>query len=123
LNSPITGLSAIDELFSHGYKAIFVAVGLGKPVSLGLPGEHLRGVYTWRELLSRLNVPYVGTRKEDNMHLGSGGVEKNIDIALCRRFKSRGMSWSRAGAQNLLKLRLLRYDRNDWRAYWRRRAN
>ena len=55
--------------------------------------------------------------------VGSGGVEKNIDLALCRRFKGRGMSWSRAGAQNLLKLRLLRYDRKDWRAYWRRRAN
>ncbi len=49
--------------------------------------------------------------------VGSGGIEKNIDLMLCRRFKGRGMSWSRAGAQNLLKLRLLRYDRKDWNAY------
>ncbi len=55
--------------------------------------------------------------------VGSGGVETNIDLALCRRFKGRGMSWSRAGAQNLLKLRLLRYDRKDWKDYWRRRTN
>ena len=33
--------------------------------------------------------------------VGSGDVEKNIDLILCRRFKGRGMSWSRAGAQNL----------------------
>lgn len=50
--------------------------------------------------------------------VGSGGIEKNIDLLLCRRFKGRGMSWSRAGAQNLLKLRLLRYDRKDWKSYW-----
>jgi len=55
--------------------------------------------------------------------LGSGGVEKNIDLALCRRFKSRGMSWSQAATQNLLELRLLRYDWKDWRAYWQRRAD
>jgi hypothetical protein len=53
--------------------------------------------------------------------VGSGGVEKNIDLILCRRFKGRGMSWSRAGAQNLLKLRLLKYDRKDWKSYWRSR--
>ena len=55
--------------------------------------------------------------------VGSGGVEKNIDLILCRRFKGRGMSWGRAGAQNLLKLRLLRHDRKDWKAYWRQRVN
>ena len=50
--------------------------------------------------------------------LGSGGIEKDIDLALCRRFKGIGMSWSRAKAQNLLKLRRLSYDRKYWRAYW-----
>lgn len=55
--------------------------------------------------------------------VSSGGVEKNIDLMLCRRFKDRGMSWSRAEAQNLLKLRLLKYDRKDWKSYWRSRIN
>jgi len=27
--------------------------------------------------------------------VGSGGVKKNIDLILCRRFKGRGMGWSR----------------------------
>jgi len=39
--------------------------------------------------------------------VGSGAVEKNIDIAIARRFKLRGMSWSKEGASNLLALRLL----------------
>jgi hypothetical protein len=26
--------------------------------------------------------------------VGSGGIEKNIDLILCRRFRGRGMSWS-----------------------------
>jgi len=34
-------------------------------------------------------------------------VEKNIDIAIARRFKLRGMSWPKEGASNLLALRLI----------------
>jgi len=83
---------------------------------LGYLEENWDGIYGSRKLKTK-----VGAREV--LVVGSGGVEKNIDLALCRRFKSRGMSWSRAGAQNLLKLRLLRYDQKDWRAYWKRRAN
>jgi len=52
--------------------------------------------------------------------VASGGIEKSIDVMLCQRFKGRGMNWSWAGAQNLLKLRPLRYG---WKAYWRRGVN
>jgi hypothetical protein len=37
---------------------------------------------------------------------GSGAVEKQIDLAICRRFKGQGMRWTRTGANRLLKLRL-----------------
>ncbi|MBA7669794.1 hypothetical protein ES703_77928 [subsurface metagenome] len=83
---------------------------------LGYLEENWDGIYGSTNLESK-----VGAREV--VVVGSGGVEKNIDLILCRQFKGRGMSWSRAGAQNLLKLRLLRYDRRDWRAYWRRRVN
>jgi hypothetical protein len=49
-------------------------------------------------------------------------VEKNIELVIGRRFKKRGMSWSRAGANNLLKLRIHRQDRAAWEAWWQRRA-
>ena len=83
---------------------------------LGYLEENWDGIYDSRNLKSRVGAKEV-------LVVGSGGIEKNIDLMLCRRFKGRGMSWSRAGAQNLLKLRLLRYDRKDWKAYWRQRVN
>jgi len=82
---------------------------------LGYLEENWDGIYGSRNLKSKVGAKEV-------LVVGSGGIEKNIDLMLCRRFKGRGMSWSRAGAQNLLKLRLLRYDRKDWNAYWRRRG-
>jgi hypothetical protein len=78
--------------------------------------ENWDGIYGSRGLRERIAAKKL-------LVVGSGGVEKNIDLILCRRFKSRRISWSRAGAQNLLKLKLLRYDRKDWKAYWQRRLN
>jgi len=75
--------------------------------------ENWHGIYGSRNLRGK-----VGAR--EILVVGSGGIEKNIDLALCRRFKGRGMRWTRSGAQNLLKLRLLRHDRKDWKAYWQR---
>ncbi len=69
---------------------------------LGYLKENWDGIYGSRNLKGKVSDREV-------LVVGSGGVEKNIDLALCRRFKGRGMSRSRAGeAQNLLKLRLLR---------------
>lgn len=39
------------------------------------------------------------------MH-GSGPAEKHIELTVNRRFKRRGMRWSRSGARNLLAIRL-----------------
>lgn len=41
---------------------------------------------------------------------GTGSVEKTVDIAVARRFKKRGMSWYREGANPLLKLRFLKVN-------------
>jgi hypothetical protein len=37
---------------------------------------------------------------------GSGPVEKHVELTVNRRFKRRGMRWSRRGARNLLAIRL-----------------
>ena len=76
---------------------------------LGYLEENWDGIYGSRNLKSKVGAKEV-------LVVGSGGIEKNIYVMLCRRFKGRGMSWSWAGAQNLLKLRLLRYDGKDWKA-------
>ena len=47
----------IDELFEEeGYHAVFVATGAGLPQFLGVPGEHLNGVYSANEFLTRVNL-------------------------------------------------------------------
>jgi len=47
----------IDELMEHEhFDAVFVATGAGLPVFLGIPGEHLNGVYSANEFLTRVNL-------------------------------------------------------------------
>ncbi len=47
----------IDELMhNEGYDAVFVATGAGLPQFLGVPGEHLNGVYSANEFLTRVNL-------------------------------------------------------------------
>jgi hypothetical protein len=47
----------------------------------------------------------------------SGPMEKGVDILVCRRFKTRGMSWFRKGVSHLLHLKLLRLN-GTWDRYW-----
>ncbi len=47
----------IDELMQEeAYDAVFVATGAGAPLFLGIPGEHLNGVYSANEFLTRINL-------------------------------------------------------------------
>jgi glutamate synthase (NADPH/NADH) small chain len=46
----------IEDLFNHGFKAIFIAVGAGLPQFLGIPGENLARVYSANEFLTRVNL-------------------------------------------------------------------
>ena len=45
----------VNELREE-YDAIFVANGAGLPVMMNIPGEHLKGVYTANEYLTRVNL-------------------------------------------------------------------
>ena len=45
----------VDELLAEeGYDAVFIATGAGLPRFLGVPGEHLNGVYSANEFLTRV---------------------------------------------------------------------
>ncbi|MBU4293706.1 MAG: UPF0236 family protein [Actinobacteria bacterium] len=52
--------------------------------------------------------------------LGSGAVEKTVDILVARRFKLRGMSWYEKNAAKMLRLRLLKIN-GEWDNYWNKR--
>lgn len=70
--------------------------------------KYVKGNHDWIE-----NIPLAGG-------YGSGPVEKTVDITVARRFKKRGMSWYRRGANPLLRLRLLKLN-GEWDAYWQER--
>src|SRR5499427_3285213 len=47
----------IDELFGEeGFDAVFVATGAGLPRFLNISGEHLNGIYSANEFLTRVNL-------------------------------------------------------------------
>ena len=47
----------IDELIEEeGYDAVFIGTGAGAPQFMGIPGEHLNGVYSANEFLTRINL-------------------------------------------------------------------
>lgn len=46
----------VDDLFAQGYQAIFIGVGAGLPMFLGIPGENLVGVFSANEYLTRVNL-------------------------------------------------------------------
>ena len=69
------------------------------------------GLYGSRSLKDKVEAKRV-------LVCSTGAMEKNIDIVIGRRFKKHGMSWTTKGANNLLKLRMLCYNKNDWEAFW-----
>jgi glutamate synthase (NADPH/NADH) small chain len=47
----------VDELLhERGFNAVFVATGAGLPKFMNIPGEHLGGVYSANEFLTRVNL-------------------------------------------------------------------
>lgn len=53
----------------------------------------------------------------EGIDIGTGAIEKGGDVVICRRFKLRGMRWSRPGAEAVLRYRLLVLN-DDWESYW-----
>ena len=47
---------SIEDLFSQGFKAIFLGTGAGLPKFMNIEGENLRGVYSANEFLTRVNL-------------------------------------------------------------------
>jgi hypothetical protein len=55
--------------------------------------------------------------KEKDISIGSGSADKTGDILICRRFKLRGMRWSRTKADNVLNIRILVLN-GEWDQFW-----
>jgi hypothetical protein len=72
----------------------------------------------YRKLLFYIRRNALGIENYTRTDLfGSGCVEKAVDVLISRRFKLRGMSWLKPGAQGMVKLKVLRYNR-AWNDHW-----
>jgi len=64
VTSAVVGkLDTVDELLAE-YDAVFLGVGAGAPMFLGIPGEELLGVYSANEYLTRVNLMRAYDRKQ-----------------------------------------------------------
>jgi len=85
----------IDELFTEeGYSAVLIATGAGLPKFLEVPGEHLTGVYSANEFLTRVNLmraydrsydePVFDCRGKDIAVVGGGNTAMDAVRTACR---------------------------------------
>ncbi len=73
-------IGSLDNLFSSGFKAIFIGVGLGKPLFCRIPGEELKWVLSAIEFLREVNEDPQRVRVgERAIVIGGGSVA--IDCA------------------------------------------
>ncbi len=71
-----------------------------------------------RQLIEYVHANAEGIRNLPRAPIwGSGPVEKQVDVLVARRLKTRGMSWYRRGAAALQRLRVLKAN-GDWDGYW-----
>ena len=80
LNTPVgkNGVS-LESLWDQGYKAIIIATGAHKSVSLGIEGEALAGVYQGTAFLKDVNLGSPAAIGEKVVVVGGGNVA--IDAA------------------------------------------
>ena len=83
-------LYTIDELFEHGFDAVFIGTGAGLPRFMRIPGENLGGIYSANEFLIRINLmkAYVFPEYDTPIRVGKkvaviGGGNVAMDSARC----------------------------------------
>ncbi len=56
VDNVIGRIRTVEDLFEEGYHAVFVGIGAGLPLFMGIPGENFCGIYSANEYLTRSNL-------------------------------------------------------------------
>jgi glutamate synthase (NADPH/NADH) small chain len=116
----------IDELMRiESYDAVFVATGAGLPRFLGIPGEHLNGVYSANEFLTRVNLmrawqatdydePVYDCRDRDVIVVGGGNTAMDA-VRTSRRLGARSATlvYRRSEAEMPARLEEVKHARQE----------
>lgn len=81
INTVIGKDLSIEELFSQGFEAVFLATGAHKSQQLNIPGEDLKGVYDGVKFLRNINLGKKIDLKGKIVVIGGGDVA--VDAARC----------------------------------------
>ncbi len=82
---------SLGDLFSQGYKAIYISSGAGLPNFMNIPGESMSGIYSANEFLTRINLMKAYKEEYDTpivkprhtLIIGGGNVA--MDAARCAK--------------------------------------
>ena len=83
-SSPFGRNNTLDDLFTAGYHAVYVAVGLQQPAVPPIPGADLNGVDTWKQLLDNFSAFNLGEGERPtvgNSVIIVGGGSVAMDVA------------------------------------------
>jgi len=90
LDQVIGKIATVDELLANSYDAVFLAPGAGTPIFLNIPGEHLSGIYSANEFLTRINLmkAYLFPEYDTPVKMGQrvavfGGGNVALDASRC----------------------------------------
>ncbi len=78
-NTPLGPDLTVDNLLEHGFKAVFLALGAHKGITLGVPGEQADGVRQGVDFLREVNLSGTAPVGKQVAIVGGGNVA--IDVA------------------------------------------
>jgi len=121
----------VDELMEEeGYDAIFIGTGAGSPLFMNIPGEHLNGVYSANEFLTRLNLmkaylfpyydqPVLDLRGKDVAVIGGGNTALDaIRSALRLGARKAYVIYRRSEAEMPARAEEVEHARQEGIAFW-----
>ena len=80
-NTPLGPDLTVDDLFSQGFKSVYIAIGAHKGIEMGIPGEKSKGVRQGVDFLREVNLTGKAELGKNVAIIGGGNVA--IDVARC----------------------------------------